>query len=165
MRISCSAFTRTKSSALETNEHSSSRRVATIRSRLSASVASGASTFTGRAGELLELGQVHVGIAALAERVGQRLDVVEDIAQRLARKARLVDLEHRTQSPAGDAHVMDALDVRGVEDALGMLEELLRPDRDRPRGRLAEAEVGMQPGYIARFGHPANEYSTTTVEC
>ena len=103
--------------------------------------------------ELLELGQVHVGVAALPERVGQRLDVGEDVVQRLAREAWLVDLEHGAQPPGGDAHVVDALDVGGVEHAFGMIEELLGAHGDRAGGRLAVAQLRVQPRDVARLGH------------
>ena len=42
-----------------------------------------------------------------------------------AREARREDLERRAQPAAGDAHVVDALDVVGVEHAVGVDEELV----------------------------------------
>ena len=50
---------------------------------------------------------------------------------------------------------MDALDVGGVEHALGLLEELLGADRDRARRGLAVAEVRVQTGDVTGFRHRA----------
>ena len=106
------------------------------------------------AAKLLERGDVHVGVAALAERVGQRLDVGEHVASAVAREARREDLEHGAQPARGDAHVVDALDVGGVEHALGVVEELLGAHGDRARGGLARSgSVGVQARDVACLGH------------
>jgi hypothetical protein len=91
-----------------------------------------------------QLRELHVGVAALAERVGQRLDLAERRAQLLAREARFVDLQRRAQPARRDAHVVDVLDVRHVEHAVGMLEQLAGAHVDRPRRRLAVGHLGIE---------------------
>ena len=103
--------------------------------------------------ELLEREQLDVRVAALAERVGELLDLRQHGAQRLAREARLVDLQHGAQAAGRDAHRVHALDVAGVEDAGGVLVDLLGAHGDRPGGGLAERHRAVQPWDLACLGH------------
>ena len=101
--------------------------------------------------------ELDVRVAPLAEGVGERLDVAQDAAELLAREARLVDLQHGAQAPRGDAHVVHALDVVGVQDALGMVEQLLGAQLDGARRSLRIREVGGEPWDVACLGHARDE--------
>ena len=92
-------------------------------------------------GERVHGVDVDVGVAALAERVRQRLDVAERLLERLVREARREDLEHGAQAPRGDPHVVHALDVARVEHA-------------RPRGRRAPRCARARPARRRRRRAP-----------
>ena len=99
--------------------------------------------------ELLQRGDRHVRVAALPERVGDGLDLAQRLLVLGLGKARLEDLEGRPEAAAGHAHVVDPLDVVGVEDVPGMIGELAGPDGDdlcRRRGvRLFRPEPLDRP--------------------
>ena len=90
------------------------------------------------AGELLQRVDLHVGVAALAERVGQRLDVAQRRLERLGGEARA----RRSPAPRAAAAWRRACRARArcrrVEHVVGVLEQLLGADRDDARGRRRE---------------------------
>ena len=94
---------------------------------------------------------MHVAVAALAERVGERLDLLQRGAEAPLRKAGLEDLQRRPQAPGGDPHVVDALDVADVEHALGRVGELARAHRDHLRGRGANGSSSPSSGIGRAF--------------
>ena len=88
-------------------------------------------------GEAIEGGDVDVGVTALAQRVGQRLDVAQHAAVQALGEARGEDLEHGAQAARGHAHVVDALDVGRVEHVVGVVGQLLGAHRDDLRRGVA----------------------------
>ncbi len=96
-----------------------------------------------------------VAIAALAERVGDRLDLLEDARVAGLRKARREDLERCAQAARGDPHVVDAADLGHVEDALGVPHQLVGPRLDDQRRRLGERHPSGQALDLTLLRHRA----------
>ena len=101
-------------------------------------------------GEELEL---DVAVAALAERVGQSLHPLQRLAMALPGKAGLEDLQRRPQPPRRHPHVVQAVDVLDVEHALGVREDLGRPDPHNPRGGSGERLVAIEARDLTRARH------------
>ena len=100
-----------------------------------------------------EEGDRDVAVAALAERVGKRLDLLQRPLVALAREAGPEHLQRRPQAAARDPHVVQRLDVVEVEDAARVLEDLAGADLDHPRRRQREGLLAVEPGYVARPCH------------
>ena len=76
----------------------------------------------------------------------RRLTSLSASAMLLCREARLEDLERGTQPTGGHPHVVDALDVAGVEHPLRVLGQLARSHRDDLRGRLRVGLSAVRSG-------------------
>ena len=96
--------------------------------------------------------ELHVGVAALAERVGQPLDVAQDGLVLGAAKHGREDLQHRAQAPLATRMSCTRSMSCGVEHAVGVLEQLLgaHGDRRAPRRRRTACR-GSKPGDVVAF--------------
>ena len=105
--------------------------------------------------ECVKRGDCDVPVPPLAKGVGEPLHLAQSLGIRLRREAGLEDLERGAQPPGRHTHVVDALDVAGVEHPLSVLGELARPHRDDPRGNLRIGVFGAQVGDRLGLGHGA----------
>jgi len=105
--------------------------------------------------EALEHVDVHVGVSPFTQGVGQRFDVAEHAPMQRALEARREDLQNGAQAPRRHAHVVHALDVGGVEDVRGLVEQLGAAHRHDLGRRHAEGSLAVEPRDGARLGHDA----------
>src|SRR5262249_28057520 len=103
----------------------------------------------------LERRDLDVGVAPLAESVRQLLNLAQQRLVLTLREARGEDLERRSQTAGGHAHVVHALRVARVEYAVGEREDLLAAHLDRHARRLGERDLALEAGHLARTGHQA----------
>ena len=103
--------------------------------------------------EVVECRDRHVAVTPFAEGIRQALDGIERLAMLLCREARLEDLEGGTQATGGHPHVVDPLDVAGVQNPLRVLVQLSRSHRNDLRGRRRVGALGGQIGNRLGLGH------------
>jgi hypothetical protein len=107
--------------------------------------------------ELLHRLDVHVGVAPLAEGIGQRLDVPQHGLEVALREHRLEDLEHCAEPAGGDAHVVHALDVGRVEHLVAVREQLVGAHADDARAGQRVRLVRVD-GDLGGLRHGARGY-------
>lgn len=95
----------------------------------------------------------HVAVTPLAERVGERLHLLEDALLVLLREARPEDLDRRAEPARRHSHRVNALDLAHVEDVHGVLHELVDTHLEHPGRNLPVREVRRQSRDVSGLGH------------
>ena len=103
--------------------------------------------------KLLQRRDRHVRVAALAERVGDRLDLAQSLLVLGLGKARLEDLEGGPEAAARHAHVVHPLDVLDVEHVPGVIRQLARADGDHLGRRGGVRLFRLKPFDRPRLRH------------